>query len=80
MQLQEDISRQRLATKLGRRMTVMIDAVTDQGVIARSSADAPEIDGLVYVEQVSDGQPGDLIEVEIKASDTHDLFATMVSQ
>lgn len=80
MQLQEDISRQRLATKVGQRMTVLIDAVTDQGVIARSSADAPEIDGLVYVEHVVDAQPGDLIDVEIKAADAHDLFATVVKQ
>lgn len=80
MQLQEDISRQRLASKIGQRMTVMIDAVTEQGVIARSSADAPEIDGLVYVEHITDGLPGDLIEVEIKASDAHDLFATVIKQ
>ncbi len=80
MQLQEDISRQRLASKIGQRMTVMIDAVTEQGIIARSSADAPEIDGLVYVEHITDGLPGDLIEVEIKASDAHDLFATVIKQ
>ncbi|MGV8713398.1 MAG: 30S ribosomal protein S12 methylthiotransferase RimO [Nitrosomonas sp.] len=80
MQLQEDISRQRLASKIGQRMTVMIDAVTEQGVIARSSADAPEIDGLVYVEHITDGLPGDLIEVDIKASDAHDLFATVIKQ
>lgn len=80
MKLQEDISRQRLATKIGQRMTVMIDALTDERVIARSSADAPEIDGVVYVEGGVRGQPGDLIDVEITASDTHDLFATAVSK
>lgn len=80
MKLQEDISRQRLATKIGQRMTVMIDALTDESVIARSSADAPEIDGVVYVEGGVRGQPGDLIDVEITASDTHDLFATAVSK
>ena len=78
MQLQEEISRLRLAEKIGQRMTVMIDEVTEEGVIARSSADAPEIDGLVYVENVVNGQAGDFIKVEITDSDTHDLFATMI--
>ena len=78
MQLQEDISRQRLAAKVGKTMTVMIDQVTDDGVIARSSADAPEIDGLVYVEVAGEVQPGDFIEVEITGSDAHDLFAVAV--
>jgi len=80
MQLQEEISRQRLATKVGRRMTVMIDELTEDQVIARSSADAPEIDGLVYVEKAAHGQPGDFIEVEITDSDAHDLYATMINE
>ncbi|SDX42792.1 30S ribosomal protein S12 methylthiotransferase RimO [Nitrosomonas oligotropha] len=75
MELQEAISSQRLAAKVGKTMTVMIDEVTDDGVIARSSADAPEIDGLVYVEEAGEVQPGDFIEVEITGSDAHDLFA-----
>ena len=75
MELQEAISSQRLAAKVGKTMTVMIDEVTDDGVIARSSADAPEIDGLVYVEEAGDVQPGDFIAVEITGSDAHDLFA-----
>ena len=78
MQLQEEISRQRLVAKVGRIMTVMVDQVTDDDVIARSSADAPEIDGLVYVEDAGEVQPGDFIEVEITGSDTHDLFAAAV--
>lgn len=76
MQLQEEISHQRLAAKVGKTMTVMIDQVTDDDVIARSSADAPEIDGLVYVEEAGEVQPGDFIEVEVTGSDAHDLFAT----
>ncbi|MBV6449221.1 30S ribosomal protein S12 methylthiotransferase RimO [Nitrosomonas sp.] len=78
MQLQEEISRQRLVAKVGKTMTVMVDQVTDDDVIARSSADAPEIDGLVYVEDAGEVQPGDFIEVEITGSDTHDLFAAAV--
>ena len=75
MELQEEISRQRLAAKVGRDMTVMVDELADGQVIARSSADAPEIDGLVYVDQAGDVQPGDFIVVEITGSDAHDLFA-----
>lgn len=79
MQLQEEISRQRLATKVGKRMTVMVDEIDDNHVIARSSADAPEIDGLVYVSNADQAQPGEFIEVEITDSDTHDLQAVAVS-
>lgn len=79
MQLQEEISRQRLATKVGKRMTVMVDEIDDNHVIARSSADAPEIDGLVYVSNADHAQPGEFIEVEITDSDTHDLQAVAVS-
>ncbi|MEK6736061.1 MAG: 30S ribosomal protein S12 methylthiotransferase RimO [Pseudomonadota bacterium] len=79
MELQEEISRQRLATKVGKRMTVMVDEVDDDHVIARSSADAPEIDGLVYVSNADHAQPGKFIEVEITDSDTHDLQAMVVS-
>ncbi|UJP01669.1 MAG: 30S ribosomal protein S12 methylthiotransferase RimO [Nitrosomonas sp.] len=75
MELQEEISRQRLAAKVGREMTVMVDELVDGQVIARSSADAPEIDGLVYVDRAGDVQPGDFIAVEITGSDAHDLFA-----
>lgn len=75
MQLQEEISRQRLAAKVGRKMVVMVDELAEDKVIARSSADAPEIDGLVYVENANHVQPGDFIEVEITDSDTHDLYA-----
>lgn len=80
MQLQEEISRQRLAAKVGSTMTVMVDELADDHIIARSSADAPEIDGLVYVEDAGEVQPGDFIEVEITGSDTHDLFAAAVTR
>ena len=51
MQVQEAISRKRLIAKIGTKVTVMIDNVIDGQIIARSSADAPEIDGVVYVQQ-----------------------------
>ena len=80
MQVQEAISRKRLIAKIGTKVTVMIDNVIDGQIIARSSADAPEIDGVVYVQQKNFGQLGDLITVKITNSDAHDLFATLVEK
>lgn len=75
MAMQEKISIARLNGKIGRRMTVLVDEVGENRAIARSSADAPEIDGVVYVSNAKNRNPGDLIEVEIVGSDTHDLRA-----
>lgn len=80
MQVQEAISRKRLIDKIGTTMTVMIDDVRDGQVIARSSADAPEIDGVVYVQEKNFGRLGDLIAVKITDSDTHDLFAKIAEK
>ena len=78
MQLQEGISRRRLSKKIGRRMTVMVDELVKDRVIARSSADAPEIDGVVYVNDAISAQSGDFLEVEVIGSDAHDLFARKI--
>lgn len=76
MQLQEAISSELLTEKIGRSMTVLVDHVEDNQVIARSSADAPEIDGVVYISNPPDAlQAGDLITVTITDSDAHDLYA-----
>jgi ribosomal protein S12 methylthiotransferase len=76
--VQEDISAALLAAKVGKVMTVLVDDVDEEGVrIARSYADAPEIDGLVFVAG-SEAEPGDFVEVEITDADTHDLFAEAV--
>ena len=76
--VQEDISAALLAAKVGNIMTVLVDDVDEEGVrIARSYADAPEIDGLVFVAG-SEAEPGDFIEVEITDADTHDLFAEVL--
>jgi ribosomal protein S12 methylthiotransferase len=75
MAVQEKISTARLKRKVGSRMTVLVDEVQKNRAIARSSADAPEIDGVVYVSNVKNRKPGELIEVEITGSDAHDLEA-----
>jgi ribosomal protein S12 methylthiotransferase len=80
MTMQESISATKLVRKIGKRMTVLVDDVHDNQAIARSAADAPEIDGLVYVKNTKKAKPGDLMEVEITGSDEHDLHAKATLQ
>lgn len=78
MQLQEEVSGARLACKVGRIMQVLVDEVDEEGAIARSSADAPEIDGQVYINNGQTLKTGDFVNVRITDSDTHDLWAETV--
>lgn len=80
MLLQEDISADRLAAKIDSTITVLVDEVDDEGVIARSKGDAPDIDGLVYVSDFFDAQPGDFLEVRVVDADSHDLYAEIANQ
>ncbi len=75
MGLQEEVSAARLTRKVGRTMRVLVDEVDGEGAIARSAADAPEIDGLVYVNSGEVLQVGDFADVRIVDSDEHDLWA-----
>jgi ribosomal protein S12 methylthiotransferase len=59
-------------------MTVLVDEIIDEGVIARSYADAPEIDGVVLIKDAEKTKAGDFLEVEITAADEHDLYARAV--
>lgn len=78
MQTQAEISTARLAEKVGSTMQVLVDSLEDGYAIARSSADAPEIDGLVFIDGGSDLNAGDFAEVLVERSDTHDLYARPV--
>jgi ribosomal protein S12 methylthiotransferase len=75
METQAEISAARLAHKIDRKMTVLVEEVDEEGAVARSYADAPEIDGLVYVADGEHLQPGEFAEVVITDSDAHDLWA-----
>jgi ribosomal protein S12 methylthiotransferase len=79
MLLQQEISAERLVRKIGKTITVLVDEVDEDGAIARSSADAPEIDGLVYVENGQMLKVGDFVEVKVTDSDEHDLWAEMLA-
>ena len=78
MSFQEDISAEKLAAKIGCEITVLVDEVDDEGTLARSSADAPEIDGLVYLDGHFDAQPGDFLQVRVIDADHHDLYAEAI--
>jgi ribosomal protein S12 methylthiotransferase len=79
MEIQAEISRNKLAMRVGQDMTVLIDEVSDEGLVARGPGDAPEIDGRVLVEGAWDGvEPGDFIAVQVTGYDDHDLFAEPV--
>ncbi|MBI5860911.1 MAG: 30S ribosomal protein S12 methylthiotransferase RimO [Rhodocyclales bacterium] len=74
---QEDISTQRLERKIGRRIKVLIDEIDEEGAIARSEGDAPDIDGLVYITDGHDLEVGEFAEVNVIDCDVHDLYATL---
>lgn len=78
MAIQAEISAHRLAQKIGRTIQVLVDEVDDQGAVARSHADAPEIDGLVYVQNGQSLHQGDVVTVRVTHSDEHDLWAETI--
>lgn len=80
MNVQARISARRLARKVGRDIEVLIDEVDDEGAIGRSQADAPEIDGLVYLNGETDLKPGQRVWARVEHSDEHDLWASLVDK
>lgn len=83
MQLQQEISAVRLQKKVGKILKVLADEVRNDGATARSSADAPEIDGQVYIKKTK-GQKfalkqGEFTDVRVTHADAHDLWAELVA-
>lgn len=74
MQVQQEISTQRLQQRIGSTMQVLIDEVDEDGAIGRCYADAPEIDGAVYLNDDTELKPGDLVTVKIDYADEYDLW------
>ncbi|WP_198245596.1 30S ribosomal protein S12 methylthiotransferase RimO [methane-oxidizing endosymbiont of Gigantopelta aegis] len=75
---QANISHARLRQKIGRIETVLIDEVVEEGAVARSKADAPEIDGQVFIDGANHLQVGDWVTVEIEDADEYDQWARLV--
>ena len=82
MQVQQEISAAKLQKRIGQTMTVLVDDLEEEFpvAVARSYADAPEIDGNVFVEDIDKNQikAGDLLEVEITDADEYDLYAKLI--
>jgi ribosomal protein S12 methylthiotransferase len=79
MAVQEKISAQRLKRKVGSTLTVLVDEAGDNKAVGRSSADAPEIDGVVHIRKAANAKAGDFVEVRITRADAHDLYGERVS-
>ncbi|MGE0559983.1 MAG: 30S ribosomal protein S12 methylthiotransferase RimO [Burkholderiales bacterium] len=75
MAVQEKISAERLKRQVGKTITVLVDDAGRDGAIARSAADAPEIDGRVIIRQGAKLKPGEFARVKVTRSDAHDLWA-----
>ncbi|MDU3157457.1 MAG: 30S ribosomal protein S12 methylthiotransferase RimO [Hafnia alvei] len=77
MQLQQQISAQRLKDKIGLTLPVIIDEVDEEGAIGRSMADAPEIDGAVYLNGETTLKIGDVVNVTIENVDEYDMWGSV---
>lgn len=75
MQAQQKISAAKLAAKVGREIEVIVDTVEKGRAVARSKADAPEIDGNVFVKPAAGLKPGDIVRVRVEAAKDYDLEA-----
>jgi ribosomal protein S12 methylthiotransferase len=79
MAVQEKISRKRLKRKIGKTLKVLVDTVDKKGAVARSGADAPEIDGVVIITGGKKLKPGDWATVKIERADAHDLWGRIIA-
>ena len=75
---QEKISSARLQQRVGKIETVLIDEVVEEGAVARSKADAPEIDGQVFIDGATHLKVGDFVRVKLEESDEHDLWGHLL--
>ncbi len=78
MELQTAISADKLQDRVGHIETVLVDELFEDGVVARSRGDAPEVDGNVFIETDAELAPGQFVEVRITAAGEHDLYAELV--
>jgi len=78
MSTQAIISAKRLQAKVGSLQMVLVDEVTPEGAVARSMADAPEIDGCVFIDGATHLVEGDIVQVKIEEADEHDMWGHIV--
>jgi len=75
MAVQQEISAARLQAKIGTEIDVLIDEIHADQAIGRSKADAPDIDGVVYLAHPEDLELGDIVTVTVQDADEYDLYA-----
>lgn len=75
---QAAISAERLRLRVGRIETVLVDEVVEEGAVARSKSDAPEIDGQVFIDGGTHLKVGDFVDVEIEEADEYDLWGRLI--
>ncbi|MEM9029566.1 MAG: 30S ribosomal protein S12 methylthiotransferase RimO [Pseudomonadota bacterium] len=80
MQACQAISASVLSERVGRKIEVLIDGTDDHGAVGRSTWDAPEIDGAVYIQGARQLRPGDLVQARITASDPYDVWGELVQE
>ena len=79
MQKAQAISEAKLAAKVGQRLQVIVDEVDDEGATCRTKADAPEIDGNLFIDEEFEGfAPGDILTVEVEEAGEYDLWGRPV--
>jgi ribosomal protein S12 methylthiotransferase len=79
MAVQEKISARRLQQRIGKTLAVLIDESGEKVAIGRSSADAPEIDGVVHIRKSKGLNPGEFVQVRVLRSDAHDLYGEIAA-
>jgi ribosomal protein S12 methylthiotransferase len=79
MEVQARISAERLQARVGGRETVLVDEVVEEGAVARSRADAPEIDGQVFIDGATHLNVGQFVDVIIEEADEHDMWGALVA-
>jgi ribosomal protein S12 methylthiotransferase len=77
MATQAEISAKKLERKIGSTLRALIDHVDAEGAVARTSADAPEIDGIVRIRNGQKLKLGQFVDVRVDAADEHDLSGTL---
>lgn len=81
MEKSQQISEAKLAAKVGKRLSVIVDEVDEDGATCRTMADAPEIDGNLFIDEGFEGlKAGDILEVEVDEASEYDLWGRMPSR
>lgn len=75
---QAEISAEKLSQKIDSQLQILVDMVDEEGTIGRSKYDAPEVDGVVVLDNFFDAKPGEFINAKIIDSDEHDLYAQQI--